>query len=66
MTEDTFVKLDASTIKALNLFPTGSSKYDKSNLSIYQLLNHCRTQVGQRLLEQWIRQPLVDINLISK
>ena len=34
--------------------------------SLYGLLNHCRTAQGQRLLMQWLKQPLTDMAKISK
>ena len=34
--------------------------------SLYGLLNHCRTSQGQRLLMQWLKQPLTDMPKISK
>lgn len=33
--------------------------------SVYGVLNHCRTAQGQRLLAQWLRQPLTDISMIG-
>ena len=33
--------------------------------SVYGLLNHCRTSQGQRLLMQWLKQPLTDVAKIS-
>ena len=34
--------------------------------NLYGLLNHCRTSQGQRLLMQWLKQPLTDMAKISK
>lgn len=28
--------------------------------SLFAILNHCKTRMGSRLLEAWLRQPLVD------
>lgn len=33
--------------------------------SILGVLNHCRTHQGQRLMTQWVKQPLGDINTIT-
>ena len=44
----------------LLLFPGGA----RCN-SMLKLLDRCRTAPGQRLLTQWIKQPLVDINKIG-
>ena len=59
-----FMKLDASALKALNLMP-GPRDGSKS-MSLYGLLNHCKTPVGSRLLAQWLKQPLMDVEEISK
>lgn len=34
--------------------------------SLYGVLNNCRTAQGQRLLMQWLKQPLTDIAKISR
>lgn len=61
-----YLRLDNSALRALNLFPepgqTGSSK----NTSVYGLLNRCRTGQGQRLLGQWLKQPLVNVHAIKQ
>lgn len=75
-----FMKLDSSSIKSLNLFPRepiqltsttngnfGSVSNTKSKInSLYQLLNYCKTNMGARLLNDWIKQPLTDLNKINK
>lgn len=63
----TFMKLDSSTMKALNIFPQASSIAGKSAsvASIFDLLNKCKTSAGTRLLSQWLKQPLTDIDAIS-
>ncbi|SPO24558.1 probable DNA mismatch repair protein MSH2 [Ustilago trichophora] len=61
-----YLRLDNSALRALNLFPepgqTGSSK----NTSVFGLLNRCRTGQGQRLLGQWLKQPLVNVHAIQE
>ncbi len=52
-----FMKLDASALKALNLMP--GPRDGSKNMSLYGLLNHCKTPVGSRLLAQWLKQPLM-------
>lgn len=59
-----FMKLDAAALKALNLMP--SVKDGSKTMSLYGLLNHCKTPVGSRLLAQWLKQPLMSKEEIEK
>ncbi|SCU94276.1 LAME_0F06832g1_1 [Lachancea meyersii CBS 8951] len=73
-----FMKLDASALKALSVFPInnlGSSGIPASHssfgsgsriTSMFQLLNKCKTNAGVRLLNEWLKQPLTDIEEIKK
>lgn len=67
-----FMKLDSSTMKALNIFPASTSiapsSYSGSNSisSIFELLNKCKTTSGSRLLSQWLKQPLTSLNMIQE
>lgn len=61
-----FMRLDASALRALHLMPDpngigGSGK----NMSLFGLLNRCKTSQGSRLLSQWLKQPLVNLHEIS-
>jgi DNA mismatch repair protein MSH2 len=59
-----FMKLDASALKALNLMP--GPRDGAKTMSLYGLLNHCKTPVGSRLLSQWLKQPLMNLDEINK
>ena len=61
-----YMKLDASAVKALNLMPNPLEMGGNKNMSLYGLLNHCKTAQGQRLLEMWLKQPLVNLHEIRK
>jgi DNA mismatch repair protein MSH2 len=54
-----YMKLDASALKALNLMP--GPRDGAKNMSLYGLLNHCKTPTGSRLLAQWLKQPLMNV-----
>lgn len=59
-----YMKLDASALKALNLMP--GPRDGSKNMSLYGLLNHCKTPVGSRLLAQWLKQPLMSLKEIER
>ncbi|KAJ8980096.1 hypothetical protein NQ317_008557 [Molorchus minor] len=69
-----YVRLDNAALYALNILPkpgTYSKELSVVNPSAAKtgslkgLLDNCVTPQGHRLLEQWIKQPLNDLNLIN-
>jgi len=62
-----YLKLDSGAFNSLNLLPNKASTSNNiKNHSVYGVLNKCVTTQGQRLLTQWIKQPLVDIHKIEE
>lgn len=59
-----FMKLDAAALRALNLMP--GPRDGSKTMSLYGLLNHCKTPLGNRLLSQWLKQPLMSLEEIEK
>ena len=59
-----YMKLDSSALKALNLMP--GPKDGSKTMNLYGLLNHCKTPVGSRLLAQWLKQPLMNLEEIKR
>jgi DNA mismatch repair protein MSH2 len=59
-----FMRLDTAAIQALNVLP----RRDDPNTccSLMGVLDHCRTPMGRRLLERWLRQPLTDTAAIAR
>lgn len=63
-----YMYLDMAAVKALELF---SVAYDEDggiaeSSTLFERINKCRTQQGQRLLRDWMRRPLVDLRQISE
>ena len=59
-----FMKLDSAAVLALNLFPSPADAGNKLRC-LMGVLNYCKTAPGQRLLAQWLKQPLMDIAKIG-
>ena len=58
------MKLDHAAVAALHLFP--ASRADDRFNSLFGMLNVCKTKkIGGRMLERWIRQPLLSVDAIS-
>lgn len=64
-----YMRVDNTALLGLNFLPKpGESPKDSTTklTSVFGLLNNCCTTHGQRLLDQWIKHPLKDINLITE
>ena len=59
-----YMKLDAAALRALNLMP--GPRDGSKTMSLFGLLNHCKTPVGGRLLAQWLKQPLMSLEDIER
>lgn len=56
------LRLDNAAVQALNLEAQAG---DSNTCHLSGILNHCSSPQGQRLLQQWLRQPLLDKNRIG-
>jgi DNA mismatch repair protein MSH2 len=57
------MRLDNTVLRSFNIF---KNTYDDTDVYLYKLLNKCKTKIGSRRLEEWIRKPLMDLNKISE
>lgn len=63
-----FVHMDTAAFTALNLFPPPGVNYRSSIYkwhSLLGVLDHCKTNQGRRMLCQWLKQPLRNIDTIK-
>jgi len=63
--------MDRTAMECINLLPSNHMGISsvvlgglQSNNSIFGVLNHCKTKMGSRMLEVWLRQPCVDLKTI--
>lgn len=62
---DLYMRLDAAALRALNV--TESKTDANKNFSLFGLMNRTCTQgMGKRLLNRWLKQPLLDVNEIVR
>ena len=61
---DRYMRLDGAAFNGLNIMPQSTTEPKIS--SLFGLLNHCSTPQGSRLLCQWLKQPLLDLTLITE
>jgi DNA mismatch repair protein MSH2 len=69
------LQMDRVASEAINLLPSPGTTQNRDTKinknrgetsSIYGILNQCHTRMGSRLLESWLRQPLVDRDQIVR
>lgn len=65
-----YMRMDLSTMRALNLFPPalatpGAVKLGAVTLVFELYTRHCHTAAGTRLLSQWLKQPLTQVDRIA-
>jgi len=67
-----YLTMDRTAMECINLLPPlhdGISNVvvggTRINNSLFGVLNQCKTQMGSRLLEMWLRQPSTDIHTIK-
>eukprot|EP01134_Creolimax_fragrantissima_P000450 CFRG0450T1 len=61
-----YMRLDTAAVRALSLFPDPTQANGTKSMSLSGILNKCRTAQGQRLLHQWLKQPLLDVRRIRE
>ncbi|MCO5565387.1 hypothetical protein L7F22_019060 [Adiantum nelumboides] len=60
-----FLRVDHPALRAMGVFNDPGQTGTNKNASLYGLLNRCKTPQGQRLLAQWLKQPLVNVHEIK-
>lgn len=58
--------INEAALRSMDVFP-GERKpgANREKDSLFDILNHCRTSGGRRLLDQWLRSPLTDAEKIG-
>ncbi|CAI2303544.1 unnamed protein product [Caenorhabditis sp. 36 PRJEB53466] len=62
-----YMQIDSCAVEALELFQLNYNYLEKSNsLTLYNVLNKCKTMPGEKLLRDWISRPLCNIGMINE
>jgi len=64
LSSSTFMRLTSRAMMGLNVFPSPVNPAPHS--SLFSILNQTRTPGGARLLQQWLKQPLMDPVMINE
>ncbi|MFC1808730.1 DNA mismatch repair protein MutS [Candidatus Omnitrophota bacterium] len=64
LNKQSHLHLDKTTIENLELFP-GNNKQFKGH-SLFEIINRTKTTMGNRLLAQWLKAPLLDSEQINE
>jgi len=72
-TLNSHLALDRTAAEAIHLLPPRSGSGaalitggNGGNNSLFGVLNHCKTKMGSRTLEVWLRQPLLSLSAITR
>ncbi|KAF1770382.1 hypothetical protein GCK72_002200 [Caenorhabditis remanei] len=61
------MQIDSCAVDALELFQLNYNYLEKSNnLTLYNVLNKCKTLPGEKLLRDWLSRPLCNIDHINE
>ncbi|CAK9321791.1 unnamed protein product [Citrullus colocynthis] len=69
---NSFLKLDARALEALQIFQTDKHPSHmgigraKEGFSVFGMMNKCVTPMGRRLLRNWFLRPLLDLEILNK
>eukprot|EP01080_Neovahlkampfia_damariscottae_P006482 gene6482-10487_t len=58
-----FMRIDNTVLRSFNIF---KNTYDDTDVYLFKILNKCKSKIGTRRLEEWIRKPLLDVEEIKK
>jgi len=64
LSSSTFMRLTSRAMMGLNVFPSPINQ--GSHSSLFSILNQTRTPGGGRLMQQWLKQPLLDPVMINE
>uniref|UniRef100_A0AC35UBU5 DNA_MISMATCH_REPAIR_2 domain-containing protein n=1 Tax=Rhabditophanes sp. KR3021 TaxID=114890 RepID=A0AC35UBU5_9BILA len=63
-----YISLNSAAVEALELFHISGATYDTDNSkgTLMSMMNKCSSTGGKRMLEEWIRRPLINASEINE